>query len=203
LEKPRTILDVGGGTGTLIKILKRSLPNCYTVNLELSIGDLKESKKRNAHSAYVLGDATKPPLREGFFDVAILSNILEHIKKQEGLMLLEKINYIAKKRIIAVPCNQATYESPDPKNPHQAHISEWTPIDFSQNYKNRRYGGLWLKGKPLSYYISTKLKLSGFAHSKKIYTIALVFLLDDLYDACCGLMAYPFNQGSILIAVTK
>ena len=204
-KEARTLLDVGGGTGTTLKIIdayNHARANYYAVNIDISLLDLRESKKRKSHSEYVLGDVRKLPFRIRSFDIVLASNILEHLSKLEGIELRKDLEEIAKKQIvIGVPCEQATYSSPDPENSYQSHFSQWSSSDFLDlGYRTRRYGAPWIHGKPLGYYITTRFKCKGFTSQKHILGLILAYLCDDLYDIVGGFMAFPLNKGFFLIA---
>jgi hypothetical protein len=200
-----TLLDVGGGTGSTMKIIHACNPNYYTINIDVSIVDLKESKKRNSHNDCVLGDVRKLPFRARSFDIVLVSNILEHLSKPDGLVLLQNLEAIAGKQItVAVPHDAGLYSSPDPENPHQAHVSKWSSSDFlGTGYQTRRFGAPWIRGESLGYMLGTKFKLAAFASSDRIFVLTLVFFIDDIYDMIGGFIVFPLNKGSILIATRK
>lgn len=64
-------------------------------------------------------------------DVAILTDVLEHLDKKKALAMLETLRQRVKQRIIIwIPmglCRQGEYDN----NAAQEHLSEWSPEDFS------------------------------------------------------------------------
>jgi len=55
--------------------------------------------------------------------------VLEHLKKDDGLALLEKMKKIGKNVLVIVPKGFRPQESPD-GNPYQEHLSAWRRNDL-------------------------------------------------------------------------
>lgn len=69
------------------------------------------------------------------YDVVLCFDVLEHLYKDEGLALLEKIEKFATNRIvIMIPIEPDGYhrKNPDPDNVLQEHISHWRPHELEQ-----------------------------------------------------------------------
>jgi hypothetical protein len=67
----------------------------------------------------------------GKFDVAVLSDILEHMEKQEGHALLERLQKQSKYILVALPYGWKEQKSIG-KNKHEEHKSGWLPADFKR-----------------------------------------------------------------------
>lgn len=95
LYQPRTILDVGGGTGHHLARLLDAFPTARGVGLDVSVPAAKRAAKAHQRAASVVGDAWGVlPLRPGRFDVVTCvfapRNIAEfaRVLNASGLLLI-------------------------------------------------------------------------------------------------------------------
>jgi len=198
-KKIESVIDLGGGTGTSVMIIKAYLRReIFAVNCEICLKDLKESKRRKSHNLYILCDVRKLPIKKKSFDVALISQTLEHLTKKEGIVLLKEIEGNCKRYIVAaVPNKCAPYDSPDPENLYQGHISEWSSQDLQKlGYEVIECGAPWIQGKPLSYYTTIKTKLP------RPFLILLGFLTGEVYEIFVSFLSPLLkSKRSNLIAV--
>jgi len=71
---PRLILDVGAGTGMLLRDLQKSYPEAFLAGLDLAPGMGNEairSFQEKGNHLYVQGDAEKLPFADGTFDLVV------------------------------------------------------------------------------------------------------------------------------------
>lgn len=71
---PRRILDVGAGTGLLLRSLRKSFPEAFLAGLDLAPGmgaAAKGSLREDKNFLYVEGDAEYLPFAEGTFDLVV------------------------------------------------------------------------------------------------------------------------------------
>lgn len=100
--------------------------------------DLDEAKKKKFVSQkqeFILSDVMDV---DGEYDVVISLDVIEHLKKEDGLKFLDKIEKMARVRIVLfLPMEPDDFhrESPDPNNHLQEHISHWREHEFI----NRKY----------------------------------------------------------------
>lgn len=69
-------------------------------------------------------------LEDNSQDVVFLLDVLEHLPKHSGWMMLYEINRIARYGIGVTVPNGFDWQPPSPDNPFQAHISSWSYKDF-------------------------------------------------------------------------
>jgi malonyl-CoA O-methyltransferase len=77
---PRRILDVGAGTGMLLRSLRKSFPEAFLVGLDLAPGmgvTAMDSLKKNRNLLYVEGDAEYLPFAEGAFDLVVSTSTFQ------------------------------------------------------------------------------------------------------------------------------
>jgi malonyl-CoA O-methyltransferase len=78
--EPRTVLDLGSGTGRVTRELKRRYPRALVIALDLAPGMLREARRHQGlwrRFARVCGDALRLPLKDGSIDVLFSSLMLQ------------------------------------------------------------------------------------------------------------------------------
>ena len=91
--------------------------------------------ERKIYRLLVESDVLHLPKYFSYFGCITAFSILEHLKKKDGFILLDKMKALGKNNIIIVPLGSFPQESPD-ENPYQKHISTWFPEDFvSEGFK--------------------------------------------------------------------
>jgi len=97
------------------------------------------------------GDILRMELGYKIFDAVVICDVLEHLPKDEvsRSRLLEKIENVAKKKVILFTPNGFIENDEVDGDPFQAHLSAWEPGDYtSRGYKVVGATGLrWLFGK--------------------------------------------------------
>jgi ubiquinone/menaquinone biosynthesis C-methylase UbiE len=96
LEPQETIIDVGGGTGLIAKVLRGKAQNSDIVVVDLSRNMLQ--KLNDPTISAIQGDVTVFPLRDGTFSLAILINTVHHIPKEKQQASLREVFRILKKQ---------------------------------------------------------------------------------------------------------
>lgn len=134
------LLDVGGGGGTVGKPLWKcpihvidiyppeTIPSNFTLGNALDIVQIYGEKS---------------------FDIVLACEVIEHLSREDGLVLLDRLEQVARKCIVITTPNG--FDAQDPanfpnekwaKNPYQKHISGWLPEDFmSRGYTTYFNGG--------------------------------------------------------------
>jgi len=144
------VLDIGCGKDSPLQYIKCK----EKIGYDFYEPYIKQSQNKRIHNRYVIGDLEKFNLNE-FFDCIIALEVIEHIGKQEGIKLLNKIEKITNKIIITVPSGCLNLKPQKGDNPKEKHISEWENKDFVKlGYKT--YG---LNGFRWMFNIKDKLEL--------------------------------------------
>jgi len=127
LKDCESILDLGCGWQS--PLLYK--PVRFSVGLDLWYPYLLESKAKKIHRYYVQADLLKDmPFKENSFDAVLLLSVIEHLEKENGLSLLNKIYRIARKKIIIITPNGYLQQIHKPDTPLQAHRSGWGVEEF-------------------------------------------------------------------------
>jgi 2-polyprenyl-3-methyl-5-hydroxy-6-metoxy-1,4-benzoquinol methylase len=138
-----SVLDVGCGANSPLRKVKGKF---RSEGVDLYRPSLKKSRQAKIHDRYRLSDVRKIDklYKAKSFDAVIALDLVEHLKKGEGLALLKKMEKIARKKVIVMTPNGFTKQDPLEGNPHQVHQSGWRVKDFEkQGY--RVYGLRGLK----------------------------------------------------------
>jgi ubiquinone/menaquinone biosynthesis C-methylase UbiE len=96
LEPEEKIIDVGGGTGLIAKVLRSKKQNDDIMVIDLSRSMLQ--KVKDPTLSVVQGDVTAFPLKDETFTLAILVNTVHHIYETKQQVALREIFRILKKQ---------------------------------------------------------------------------------------------------------
>ncbi len=140
LIRPKTFFDLGAGAGKYGSMVKEIDPTIETTAIEIEKDYIK---KFNLHSIYnrvwniPITDIIQLKYFDSNFDVVMAGDILEHLKKSEGIDLLNFLIYRCRWIIIEFPHHYLQnavngYAS-------EAHISVWAENDFFSFERTRVY----------------------------------------------------------------
>jgi ubiquinone/menaquinone biosynthesis C-methylase UbiE len=96
LEPGEKIIDVGGGTGLIAKVLRSKKQNDDIMVIDLSRSMLQ--KVKDSTLSIVQGDVTTFPLKDETFTLAILVNTVHHIYETKQQAALREVYRILKKQ---------------------------------------------------------------------------------------------------------
>lgn len=144
LEGCETVLDLGCGYRSPLQGHRVA----FSVGVEAFDPFLQLSRMTAIHSQYILADIRSVAFKPKSFDAVIASEVLEHLTKDEGRMVLARMEEWARKKVLVTTPNgylkQKSYET----NPLQEHKSGWTAGELSGLGFRVRGGAGWkrLKG---------------------------------------------------------
>jgi len=140
LKDCQSVLDLGCGSRSPlihIKHLKDSL------GVEVYPPYLKASQKQKIHHRYLKENILNLDLAPKSFDAVILIEALEHLNKKDGLTILKLASTWARKKVILSTPNGYFPMGEVDQNPHQKHLSGWTPSQLDKlGFKVRGVSGL-------------------------------------------------------------
>ncbi len=136
-----SILDVGCGDGHLAQWINYR-GEYKIVGIDINKEDLEIAKKRVTENNklifedLLLVDLTKRIPFNKKFDVVLCSQVIEHLKKEKALELIERMEKLAKKRIIVATINGFFQFNTRVAGEHDIHLSGWSPKEFTiRGYK--------------------------------------------------------------------
>ena len=158
LSPGEKVIDIGCGNGALAYDMAE-LGGALVTGVELNDSSLVEAKKRYSHERvrYVHGDVLKD-LPDEFFDVAVMSNVLEHLPNRVQFLRVAQDRLRPQRWLIRVPLYERDWRVPlmdelgvdyrlDP-----THFIEYTQESFAEEmghagfeivYKEIRWGEIW------------------------------------------------------------
>ncbi len=129
LEGSQTVIELGSGKRSPFRFCNKP---SYSLGVEVFKPYILESRISQIHDDYLLGDITRIDFAPRCVDTVICLSVLEHIPKNEGIALLEKMgNWARLKSILYVPNGEWGQEAYD-DNPYQEHVSSWHASELRQ-----------------------------------------------------------------------
>lgn len=120
-RKPKSILDIGVGSGFYGEMIRRDLPE---VRLEGVEPFVQYSNSRWECYNYIYREDVRTLVCQPC-DLFLMVDVIEHMSKEDGHALLARLPGPV---LVSSPWHYI--QGPD-ENPLQAHVSEWTLADFA------------------------------------------------------------------------
>jgi predicted TPR repeat methyltransferase len=138
MGNPKTVLDIGCGDGELMKVLVS--PNWEITGIDIYASSIKKAKKLGIYKEFIQGDVTKTcqklAKQKKKYDLVFCSQVIEHITKRDGELLLDASDKLVKKGgRIYFGTPRGFMQQPEvfiKGNPYQHHKSGWSIEDFSK-----------------------------------------------------------------------
>ena len=139
LKNAKTILDLGCGRRNIFSGIDRNRDGFLSVGVDMDKGRLLEARQADFHDNFIMANVMTLEFTPKSFDVVLAIDLIEHLTKEEGFRLIEKMESIAKGKVIIVTPNG--FEQIRGDTLRQVHKCGW---EFSE-LKERGYTikGLW------------------------------------------------------------
>jgi ubiquinone/menaquinone biosynthesis C-methylase UbiE len=154
--KGKNVLDVGCGKGIWGYTL-RSLKNgedAYIVGADIAEHFLKFTKRFRVYDDVVLCDVKMLPFKQKSFDVALATEIVEHLPKVDGWSFLRYLKELARQRVVVTTPNGEWGVSEILERVDRLrHLSGWMVADFRKlGFHVKGFGFRYLRpGTRISY----------------------------------------------------
>lgn len=128
-KESRSILDMGCGPGeaaTLLTLRK----HYFTVGCDIYLPNLLTCKLRNSHDALIRCDIRFLPFRPKSFDIALCTEVIEHLQKEDGYHLIASLEEVARKQVIISTPVGFCHQTPQYGNLFEEHLSGYFPSEF-------------------------------------------------------------------------
>ena len=123
------LLDIGCGSFSPVQTFNKKL---YCVGIDAFAPSIEKSKTLGIHNEYHQIDVLDALEKFGpkSFDVVVALDLIEHLRKEDGLKLLEMMDKLARKKIFVYTPNGFLPQGDRENNPWQVHYSGWSPEEF-------------------------------------------------------------------------
>lgn len=130
--KPKSVLEVGAGDGSILRCLSEGnfCEQLYGLEISQSGVDVIHQQKIPGLVSCRIFDGYRIPFEDGFFDVLVLSHVLEHVEYERAL--LRELKRVSKYQVIEIPmdCNSLGNEVYHLLGPSYGHINAHTPASL-------------------------------------------------------------------------
>jgi len=139
LKSCESVLDLGCGPDSPIQHCNNLK---YTVGIEAYKPYLKTSKRKKIHNKYINKNLSDLKFTENSFDAVIMIEVLEHLPKETGKLIIKNAGKWAKKKVIITTPNGFIKQEEIDGNPLQKHLSVWTVSDMNKlGFKSKGLAG--------------------------------------------------------------
>ncbi|MFQ3609326.1 MAG: class I SAM-dependent methyltransferase [Chloroherpetonaceae bacterium] len=144
LSAGESLLDVGCGSNSPIRFFSKKLK--YAVGVDGFLPSIEKSRANQIHHDYKQANLMEidSVFEPKSFDTVLASDVIEHFEKADGLKLLEKMEKVARKKVIVFTPNGFQPQGEFENNPYQLHRSGWT-VEEMQSLGFKVVGMMGLK----------------------------------------------------------
>jgi SAM-dependent methyltransferase len=120
----RVVVDVGCGSGHLLRALADRTPGARFVGVDYSKNAIRRARGLLPEAQWLVGDAYAPPLEEQSFDLVLCTEVLEHLERpRDALDALARLSTGDGRVIITVPDGEL--------DDWEGHVNFWSEGDFA------------------------------------------------------------------------
>lgn len=135
LKGCHSVLDLGCGPESPIQYCSAA----HRFGVDIYKPFIEISQRKGIHQDYLVADAASVNFADKSFDAVVLIEVLEHLTKENGMILLGKIEKWARKKIIITTPNGYLPQGALSGNPYEFHCSGWS-VDELTRRAYRAYG---------------------------------------------------------------
>ena len=133
-KRPFRVLDLGGGNGNywqsrnLGKLKEARSMDIFLLDAAYEEKDGKSKDSITRIRGIIPSSLSLIP--ENSFDVVLALDLIEHLSKSDGYLLLYEMDRISSSLQIVLTPNGFVWQPPSGNNPYNAHISGWSMDEF-------------------------------------------------------------------------
>lgn len=130
-----SVLDVGCGRNSVLRrvVTKDAV---YKVGIDIYEPYVNQAIESGVYDEVLLGDARRLPFGAKSFDCVVAVEVLEHLHKEDGLIMIEEMERVARRKIIMSTPNgfldlyAGPKDNPDEKHLYGCTVSELKELGF-------------------------------------------------------------------------
>jgi SAM-dependent methyltransferase len=123
-------LDVGCGAGKYGRMIRDLVPDSHITGIEVDNEYIEAFRLRRTYDEVI--NASVESVLGGpqavTYDVVVFGDVIEHLRKSDGIDALHFFVYRCKRMIVVYPSKYIQYDING--KAHESHRSVWTPQDF-------------------------------------------------------------------------
>ena len=122
-----TVVDIGPGSGTYIKLIKEEAGCCTNatwIGVEIWKPYIEEFQLESRYTRVLNQDVRTVDWTELNPSVVIAGDVLEHMTKTDAVALVDRILSVADTLIVSIPIRHMPQDEHAYDNPHEAHIKD-------------------------------------------------------------------------------
>lgn len=144
--KCTSILDVGAGDAKWGKLIRSWVPRMRAnvqkiVAIEICPASVKKYHLRDIYDEVIIGDMrTYADWSE--FDVVILGDVLEHVRRAEGIAVISRLRRTVARVYLTIPITDCPQDGTPYGNQHETHLDQWTHEELQAEGWEQLHQGL-------------------------------------------------------------
>jgi predicted TPR repeat methyltransferase len=122
-----TVVDIGPGSGTYIKLIKETAGCCVQarwIGIEIWRPYIQQFQLESRYDSIINADVRTIDWQQLCPSVVIAGDVLEHMTKADAVQLVDKILSATKTLIVSIPIRYMPQDEHRYENPHEAHIKD-------------------------------------------------------------------------------
>jgi len=137
-EQIKTVVDIGPGSGTYIKLIKEDAGCCAHarwVGIEIWAPYIEQFQLQNRYDEIINADVRSIDWLQLNPTVVIAGDVLEHMTKQDAVVLVDRILSVAQTLIVSIPIRHMPQDEHAYENPHEAHVKDdWSHEEVMETW---------------------------------------------------------------------
>lgn len=139
---PRTVLDVGPGSGTYGHMVRSAIKNVETLDaVEVFAPYIKQFNLKDVYDDVVCADIVDFVITmdgdDWWYDLIILGDVLEHLDQPDAFWLVEELQKHCRTILLSLPIVVWEQGAVD-GNEHEAHLHHWTDDEINEHFSPYR-----------------------------------------------------------------
>lgn len=138
LKNINLILDIGAGKGTYINLLKKRklFREAHWTGIEAWAPYVTQYNLNEVYDTLINNDVRKVDFNNLHFDLIFMGDVLEHMTKDEAILLVNVLSKISKYCIISIPIVHYPQDEIF-NNPFEKHIKDdWSHTEVIDSFPN-------------------------------------------------------------------